>query len=309
MLYTAEKDESWYTKKGTKIVSDNTEQIFSLTGLDYKDYKWKIECEDSDKNSKATEERTFKIIDEVIDVKTTFSETEFTDELYAIIDTLSTKGLHERRVIDVLDIEKNIKSAIVTIQRAYRDINDATYNNVLSEKEKEDKIQTLETKISDTYNSIIVNVNVLENKAFIKYIRDPELKEVSDKYSTIKKYLDKEKFFDFVNYVKALGSRIAIDDFGAGYSNFSYMLELNPDIIKIDGSLIKNIDTDRNSYIITNAIINFTKLLKIETIAEYVHSEDVFTIVEELGINYFQGFLFSEAIPQSEIEELSGMTR
>lgn len=120
---------------------------------------------------------------------------------------------------------------------------------------------------------------------------------------------DKEKFFDFVNYVKALGSRIAIDDFGAGYSNFSYMLELNPDIIKIDGSLIKNIDTDRNSYIITNAIINFTKLLKIETIAEYVHSEDVFTIVEELGINYFQGFLFSEAIPQSEIEELSGMTR
>ncbi len=196
VLYTAEKDESWYTKKGTKIVSDNTEQIFSLTGLDYKDYKWKIECEDSDKNSKATEERTFKIIDEVIDVKTTFSETEFTDELYAIIDTLSTKGLHERRVIDVLDIEKNIKSAIVTIQRAYRDINDATYNNVLSEKEKEDKIQTLETKISDTYNSIIVNVNVLENKAFIKYIRDPELKEVSDKYSTIKKYLDKEKFFE-----------------------------------------------------------------------------------------------------------------
>ena len=113
---------------------------------------------------------------------------------------------------------------------------------------------------------------------------------------------DKEKFFDFVNYVKALGARIAIDDFGAGYSNFSYMLELNPDIIKIDGSLIKNIDTDRNSYIITNAIINFTRLLKIKTVAEYVHSEDVFTIVKELGIDDFQGFLSSKAIPESEVK-------
>ncbi|MDB2562455.1 EAL domain-containing protein [Sulfurimonas sp.] len=114
---------------------------------------------------------------------------------------------------------------------------------------------------------------------------------------------DKEKFLDFVNYVKALGAKIAIDDFGAGYSNFSYMLELNPDIIKIDGSLIKNIDTDRNSYIVTNAIINFTKQLKIETVAEYVHSEDVFTIAQELGIDNFQGFLFSEPVPENEIEK------
>ena len=116
---------------------------------------------------------------------------------------------------------------------------------------------------------------------------------------------DKEKFFDFVNYVRALGAKIAIDDFGAGYSNFSYMLELSPDIIKIDGSLIKNIDTDRNAYIVTNAIINFTKQLKIETIAEYVHSEDVFEIAHELGINNFQGFLFSEPVPESEIKKLS----
>ena len=120
---------------------------------------------------------------------------------------------------------------------------------------------------------------------------------------------DKESFFTFVKYIKALGAKIAIDDFGAGYSNFSYMLELNPDILKIDGSLIKNIDTDRNAYIITNAVINFTKQLKIETVAEFVHSEDVFEIIQELGVNSFQGYLFSEPVPEEEIKKFEGKTR
>ena len=116
---------------------------------------------------------------------------------------------------------------------------------------------------------------------------------------------DKEKFFDFIAYVRALEARIAIDDFGEGYSNFSYMLEVKPDIIKIDGSLIKNIDKDRNAYIVTNAIINFTKQLKIQTIAEFVHSKDVFIIADELGIDNFQGYLFSEPVPESELKNFS----
>jgi EAL domain-containing protein (putative c-di-GMP-specific phosphodiesterase class I) len=83
------------------------------------------------------------------------------------------------------------------------------------------------------------------------------------------------------------------------------MLEVKPDIIKIDGSLIKNIDKDRNAYIVTNAIINFTKQLKIQTIAEFVHSKDVFIIADELGIDNFQGYLFSEPVPESELKNFS----
>ena len=117
---------------------------------------------------------------------------------------------------------------------------------------------------------------------------------------------DKKKFFDFVNFTKALGAKIAIDDFGTGYSNFAYILELKPDILKIDGSLIKNIDTDINSYIVTQSILNFTKRLKIETVAEFIHSKEVFEITKELDIDNFQGFLFSEPVPEEEISKLSG---
>lgn len=115
---------------------------------------------------------------------------------------------------------------------------------------------------------------------------------------------DKVKFFDFVNAVRALGAKIAIDDFGTGYSNFAYMLEIKPDIIKIDGSLVKNIDKDENSLIVCEAITNFAKKLNIEIVAEFIHSKEVFEVSKSLGIESYQGFLFSEAVAESEISKL-----
>ncbi len=98
----------------------------------------------------------------------------------------------------------------------------------------------------------------------------------------------------FIKRVKRMGCKIAIDDFGTGYSNFSYLLKLQPDYIKIDGSLIKNIDKDVKSYAITNSIIAFAKKLNIKIIAEYVHSKAVFEICKDLGVDEFQGFFLGE---------------
>lgn len=120
---------------------------------------------------------------------------------------------------------------------------------------------------------------------------------------------DKDKFSDFVMYTKALGAKIAIDDFGTGYSNFAYILELKPDILKIDGTLIKNLDTDINSYIVTQAILNFTRRLKIETVAEFIHSDEVFEIAKELDIDNFQGFLFSPPVQENEINKFNGQIK
>jgi diguanylate cyclase (GGDEF)-like protein len=103
-----------------------------------------------------------------------------------------------------------------------------------------------------------------------------------------------EEVSHFIQQVKALGSRIAIDDFGTGYSNFSYLLQLEPDFIKIDGSLIKNIDHDKNSRIVTETVVDFANKLGIETIAEFVHSEEVFETVKAIGVSQFQGYYFSE---------------
>jgi c-di-GMP phosphodiesterase len=98
----------------------------------------------------------------------------------------------------------------------------------------------------------------------------------------------------FIEEVKEFGCKIAIDDFGSGYSNFDHILKLDVDYIKIDASLIKNIDKDANAQIITKTISNFSKELGLKTISEYVHSEEVFQKGIQLGIDYSQGFYFGE---------------
>jgi EAL domain-containing protein (putative c-di-GMP-specific phosphodiesterase class I) len=94
-----------------------------------------------------------------------------------------------------------------------------------------------------------------------------------------------------------MGVRIAIDDFGTGYSNFSYLLKLKPDYLKIDGSIIKNIDKDKNSEAIVEAIISFAKTLHVKTIAEFIHSKEVYDKCYKLGIDEFQGFYLGEPNP------------
>ncbi|MDQ1341059.1 MAG: c-di-GMP phosphodiesterase [Campylobacterota bacterium] len=94
----------------------------------------------------------------------------------------------------------------------------------------------------------------------------------------------------FTNDMKSLGCRIAIDDFGSGYSNFEHLLKLNIDYIKIDGTLIKNLDKDVNAQVVVETIVNFAEKLNILTIAEFVHNESVFMKVKELKVNKSQGF-------------------
>lgn len=105
-----------------------------------------------------------------------------------------------------------------------------------------------------------------------------------------------DRIKDFINFAKFLGCKIAIDDFGSGYSNFTHILRLNVDYIKIDASMIKNIDKDVNSQIITKTIVNFAKELGIKTISEFVHNKEVFNKVNEIGVDFSQGYYFGEPV-------------
>ncbi len=100
----------------------------------------------------------------------------------------------------------------------------------------------------------------------------------------------------FIKEVRKYGVRIAIDDFGTGHSNFTNIIDIEPDYIKIDGSFIRNIHTDSKSYSLVKGIINSAKELNIKTIAEFVHSKEVFDVVKELGVDEFQGYYFSEPL-------------
>jgi len=104
---------------------------------------------------------------------------------------------------------------------------------------------------------------------------------------------------EFISDMQKLGVKIAIDDFGSGYTNYSYLLQLKPDFLKIDGSIIKNIDTCEDSYIITQSIVDFANKLGIETVAEYIHSEEIYKLTKELNIDNFQGFFLNK--PSSKV--------
>jgi len=111
---------------------------------------------------------------------------------------------------------------------------------------------------------------------------------------------DDHLFNRFVKTIKSYGAKISIDDFGTGYSNFSYLAKIEPDYLKIDGSLIKNIHNTKD-YDVVKTMIDFAKMYDIKTVAEFVENEDIYILVKELGIDYSQGYYFSKPLPIDEI--------
>lgn len=98
----------------------------------------------------------------------------------------------------------------------------------------------------------------------------------------------------FINEMKQIGCKVAIDDFGSGYSNFEHLLQLKVDFIKIDGTLIKNVHADDDARIVVETIVDFARKLNIKTVAEFVHSDEVYEKVKLLKIDRSQGFFLGE---------------
>ncbi len=103
-----------------------------------------------------------------------------------------------------------------------------------------------------------------------------------------------------IKRLRKLGFQIAIDDFGMENSNFSRLLELHPDYLKIDGAFIKNILTDEKSQIIVDAIIDICKKSGIQIIAEYVSDEAIYNYLKERDVDYAQGYYIGEPVEQIE---------
>lgn len=126
---------------------------------------------------------------------------------------------------------------------------------------------------------------------------DPEriiyLHEQIDKYNIAHKVVfeilesevvsDYELVIDVLKDFKLKGVRIAIDDFGSGYSNFEHILKLQPDFIKIDASLIKNILVDERTATLVKAIVDFSKELGMRVIAEYVETKEIYELLKTYG--------------------------
>ena len=105
---------------------------------------------------------------------------------------------------------------------------------------------------------------------------------------------DFQQIRDFINRVKSYGVKIAIDDFGSGYSNYERLLDYQPDIIKIDGTLVKNIASSSFSVSVVKSMVSFAKAQNMEVVAEYVENEEIFLTLMDLGVDYFQGYYFGK---------------
>lgn len=106
----------------------------------------------------------------------------------------------------------------------------------------------------------------------------------------------------FIESVKNLGCKIAIDDFGSGYSNYYRMLEINIDILKIDGSIIKKIPFDKNARNVVETIVQFANRQGYDLVAEFVSTAEILEYVKGYGIKYAQGFLLGKPIHPSNID-------
>jgi len=111
---------------------------------------------------------------------------------------------------------------------------------------------------------------------------------------------DYKKVKAFIKKLKDNGIKVAIDDFGSGYSNFVILKELSPNFIKIDGSIIKVINEDEKTFEIAKTINDLAKKLNIKTVAEFVANKDIKGKLEELNIDGLQGFFID--VPKPDIE-------
>jgi diguanylate cyclase (GGDEF)-like protein/PAS domain S-box-containing protein len=105
---------------------------------------------------------------------------------------------------------------------------------------------------------------------------------------------------EFFQKIRQLGCLVSLDDFGVGFSSFSYLKHLRADILKIDGSFIRDIHNSSADQLFVKALVDVARGMGMRTIAEFVENEQVYERVRSLGVDYVQGYYLGK--PQSTLE-------
>lgn len=156
---------------------------------------------------------------------------------------------------------------------------------------------------------ISLNISAIQfsQQGFVERIR-----EIIDKSGFNPKYLefeitestinDNDLVSSAIKIFKEMGIMIAIDDFGSGYSSYDLLKQYNVDTLKIDRSLISDLNNNIRSINIISSIINLAKLLNINVVAEGVETEEQYDLLHSLNFKEFQGYLFSKPLPVEVFE-------
>ena len=107
---------------------------------------------------------------------------------------------------------------------------------------------------------------------------------------------DFEESVRFVSNLRELGCRVAIDDFGAGYTSFRNLQMLRVDMVKIDGTFVRGLSGSPDNQTFVRTLVHLAKNFNLKTVAEWVGSDEDAALLESFGVDYFQGYHFGEPI-------------
>jgi len=241
-----------------------------------------------------------KNIETLKKIKKAINEFKIVSYFQPIIDNKTKKITKYESLVRLIDEDDKVLSPFFFLDIAKR----GKYYSQITSRVLENSFGALK----DTDVNISINISALDIERRNTRMKLFELlqEHKKDAHRIVFELLEDENVKDlkiireFIISVKSLGVRIAIDDFGAGYSNFERLLDYQPDLLKIDGSLIRDIETNSYSQSVVKTIVTFAKEQNIETIAEYVENENIYNILNEMGVNYSQGYYFGKPEPLSD---------
>jgi len=215
-----------------------------------------------------------------------------TGEIYKYESLVRIKDKSEK-IISPMEFLPELKHTNIhykLTQRILSIVFDAFRDNSLSVSINLNFSDFINQDIEDTIVNELSNNRDLASRVTFEILESDEIDNIA---------LLKEK----IDTLRSLGSKISIDDFGSGYSNFRTVLDMDANYLKIDGSLIKNIDKNEKDFQVVKSIINFAKEAQMKTIAEFVHSQEVYDKLLTIDVDYLQGYYIaqpSEKILQKE---------
>ena len=194
---------------------------------------------------------------------------------------------------------------IVEADGQINDIGDWVIDNGLAELARLSRIShELQSFSINVSASQLLNIKLVQTiqDALHKYNIDPRKLEIEVTETSLIKNLNATS--KTLNALKNLGVKIAIDDFGVGYSSFAYLTKLPIDVLKLDRALLEDIEYNQDTQLLINNLVKTCHNLNIKVVAEGIETKAALEKINIANCDYVQGFYYSAAVSNSDIEKL-----
>jgi len=241
------------------------------------------------------EEKVKENLKMVVRVKKAIKDSQVLAYFQPIVDNESKEVVQYESLVRIVDEDSVLLVASSFLNSAKKSFHYLEISSIILEQSFE-KLNHCNSDISINLAFNDIRNNKIKEKIFMM------LEKNRDKASRVVfEFLANEEVKNFntvksfITDVKSYGVKIAIDDFGVRGCDFEKLLHYQPDVLKIGGSLIRNMDNNEYSFAKVKSIVEFAKDRKIKTVAKFVSTEEIYKSVKELGVDFSQGYYFGKA--------------